>query len=88
MFVDVRNDFSAKKRVCIAVAKDEAFSFYYPTSLEYLEKNGAKIIEFSPLRDKTVPEADGLIFGGGFPENVSAAINGEHFHEGVYTPVC
>lgn len=68
MFVDVRNDFSAKKGVCIAVAKDEAFSFYYPTSLEYLEKNGAKIIEFSPLRDKTVPEADGLIFGGGFPE--------------------
>ena len=68
MFVDVRNDFSAKKRVCIAVAKDEAFSFYYPTSLEYLEKNGAKIIEFSPLRDKTVPEANGLIFGGGFPE--------------------
>ena len=33
MFVDVRNDFSAEKRVCIAVAKDEAFSFYYTTIL-------------------------------------------------------
>ena len=44
MFVDVRNDFSAEKRVCIAVAKDEAFSFYYPTSLEYLEKMEQKLL--------------------------------------------
>lgn len=68
MAMDTRSDCSAKKRVCIAVAKDEAFSFYYPTSLRYLEKQGAEIIEFSPLRDKVVPKADGIIFGGGFPE--------------------
>jgi len=55
-------------RVRIAVAKDKAFSFYYPESLAELERSGAEIVFFSPLDDSVVPEADGLIFGGGFPE--------------------
>jgi len=57
---------SLKKK--IAVAKDKAFSFYYPESLEVLRELGAEIIFFSPLSDKNLPEADGYIFGGGFPE--------------------
>lgn len=57
-----------KKKVCIAVARDEAFSFYYPASLEALERRGAELIAFSPLHDKSVPLSDGIIFGGGFPE--------------------
>ena len=53
----------------IAVAKDEAFNFYYAESLRELEKLGAEIIFFSPLKDKTLPKnIDGLILGGGFPE--------------------
>ena len=52
----------------IAVAHDEAFSFYYPESLETLRELGAEIIFFSPLRDKTLPASDAYIFGGGFPE--------------------
>ena len=52
----------------IAVARDEAFSFYYPESLKILRELGAEIIFFSPLRDKFLPEADFYIFGGGFPE--------------------
>lgn len=52
----------------IAVAKDEAFNFYYEESLRELERLGAEIIFFSPLHDKTLPEVDGLILGGGFPE--------------------
>ena len=49
----------------IAVAKDEAFNFYYEESLRELEKLGAKIIFFSPLHDKVLPEnISGLILGG------------------------
>ena len=57
------------KSVKIAVARDEAFTFYYPDSLEYLESLGAEIIYFSPLKDKSLPEnINAAIFGGGFPE--------------------
>ena len=59
---------STSKTVRIGIAKDEAFSFYYPTSLMALEKQGAELIYFSPLRDTKLPDVDGLIFGGGFPE--------------------
>lgn len=55
-------------KIRIGVARDEAFSFYYPDSLAALEKLGAKIVEFSPLHDRTLPQVDGLLLGGGFPE--------------------
>jgi cobyrinic acid a,c-diamide synthase len=55
-------------KVKIAVARDEAFSFYYPESLAVLEKMGARLVYFSPLHDVDVPDADGVILGGGFPE--------------------
>ena len=54
--------------VRIGVAQDEAFSFYYPESLEVLKTLGAEIVPFSPLNDTQLPVVDGLLFGGGFPE--------------------
>ena len=60
---------NAAKDIVIAVAKDKAFSFYYPASLKQLSDCGAKIEFFSPLEDETIPsDASALIFGGGFPE--------------------
>ncbi len=53
----------------IGVALDHAFCFYYRDNLDLLEELGAKIVFFSPLTDRSLPEnLDGLIFGGGYPE--------------------
>ena len=53
----------------IAVARDEAFCFYYEDNLKLMESYGADIVEFSPLKDQHLPaDIDGLIFGGGYPE--------------------
>ncbi|MBQ9628201.1 MAG: cobyrinate a,c-diamide synthase [Synergistaceae bacterium] len=58
----------ASHKAGIAIARDEAFNFYYPESIETLKHMGAEIIYFSPLHDECIPKADGYIFGGGFPE--------------------
>lgn len=62
------------QKICIGVAQDEAFSFYYPESLDVLVALGAEIVPFSPLKDVTLPEVDGIILGGGFPEMFVGAL--------------
>ncbi|MDD3796467.1 MAG: cobyrinate a,c-diamide synthase [Lachnospiraceae bacterium] len=52
----------------IAVARDEAFCFFYEDNLELLRQMGARLTFFSPLRDKKLPKADGLLLCGGYPE--------------------
>jgi cobyrinic acid a,c-diamide synthase len=55
-------------RVRIALAHDAAFGFYYSEDLDALRAANVDIVEFDALHDTTLPVADGLVIGGGFPE--------------------
>lgn len=52
----------------IAVAKDAAFSFIYRDNITLLERLGANILYFSPIKDAALPMADSLYLPGGYPE--------------------
>ena len=52
----------------IAIARDRAFGFYYQEDLDTLREAGVELLPVDTLRDERLPEADGLIIGGGFPE--------------------
>ena len=64
----------------IAVARDEAFSFYYEESLLALREAGAELRFFSPLAGEVIPpEAGGLYLGGGYPELHAQALSQSPF---------
>lgn len=66
---DTSKNESKQMRPVIAVAKDEAFCFYYEDNLLMLQENGAEIKYFSPLHDVEVPnDCNALLIGGGYPE--------------------
>ncbi|HHS93907.1 MAG TPA: cobyrinate a,c-diamide synthase, partial [Rhodobacterales bacterium] len=57
-----------KPDVTIAYARDRAFGFYYPDDLEAFAEAGARLVPFDAMKDAALPQCDGLLIGGGFPE--------------------
>ncbi len=62
------------RRLRLAIARDEAFGFYYQDDLDALSAAGAELVPFDTLRDAHLPACDGLFLGGGFPETHMAAL--------------
>lgn len=69
-------DYRAERKICVALARDEAFNFIYEDNIQLLKKMGAEITEFSPIHDKEIPkDADGIILYGGYPELYSSQLS-------------
>lgn len=65
-YEDNRKRFADKR---IGIARDAAFTFYYEANLDMLRELGARLVPFSPLADRALPEGlEALYMGGGFPE--------------------
>jgi cobyrinic acid a,c-diamide synthase len=68
-----------RQRFRIAVAYDEAYSCYYPETLDLLEAAGAELCDFSPLKSGAIPTGvDVVYFGSGHPERYPAQLAGNH----------
>ncbi|WP_256393763.1 cobyrinic acid a,c-diamide synthase [Natronoarchaeum rubrum] len=51
----------------VAVARDDAFCFYYPATIERLRER-AEVVTFAPTDGDELPDCDGVYLPGGYPE--------------------
>ncbi|MBF0231322.1 MAG: cobyrinate a,c-diamide synthase, partial [Desulfamplus sp.] len=64
-----KKDMQLQQDIRIAVARDKAFCFYYQENIEALQRHGASIVEFSPIKSSFLPpDIHGIYLGGGYPE--------------------
>ena len=65
---------TSAERIRIGIAHDQAFGFYYSEDLDCLRAANVELIELDTLHAHALPEMDGLIIGGGFPEMFMAEL--------------
>jgi len=58
----------------VAVARDEAFCFYYPATMERLRER-ADVVTFAPAAGDDLPDCDGVYLPGGYPELHAAELS-------------
>lgn len=67
------------RKPTVAVAYDEAFFGYFPGTLDQLELLGAQVVDFSPLRDESLPPGTEIVYlGCGRPEDFARALSENH----------
>ncbi len=85
--IAVRQPQSPKQYGCglkVAIARDEAFGFYYADDLDQFKQCGAELVFFSPIHDSQVPRVDALFIGGGFPESFTTELGANRsMHESI-----
>lgn len=69
----------------VAVARDDAFAFAYPSLLDGWRDTGAEVSFFSPLHNEgPAPEADAVYLPGGYPElHAGRLAAAENFQTGL-----
>ena len=66
-------------RSVVAWARDDAFTFHYADNIELLTALGARVVPWSPLADRRLPDGTGaLVLGGGYPELFVSALADNH----------
>jgi cobyrinic acid a,c-diamide synthase len=61
----------------IAIARDDAFCFIYPATLERLRAR-ANVVTFAPTQGDDLPDCDGVYLPGGYPELHADALAESH----------
>jgi cobyrinic acid a,c-diamide synthase len=63
------------ERLRMAIARDEAFHFYYEENLDLLRRAGFDLVPFGPTADPCLPpDVDIVYLGGGYPESFAAGL--------------
>ncbi len=66
-------------RPTVALAYDEAFFEYFPSTVDHLEMLGAQVVDFSPLRDEGLPPGTEIVYlGCGRPEAFARELSENH----------
>ena len=76
---EISQHLPAGPRTRIAIAQDEAFGWCFPEALDALERTGATLCDFSPLRSERIPENTDLVYiGCGHPERYAEELSRNH----------